>query len=276
MKTILLVGGDRRSLYLRAYFERRGFSTYGFALQKGEPPALGAELLQKPYAAVLLPLPVTRDGQTVCTPLWDGALPLAELCRRLPKGARVLGGQVPKAFSEQLLAGGCTVLDYCTEAVVRENADLTARGVLRVLQENGCAPKGARVVVTGFGRVAKATLKALLAAGAAPLVAARRQEALREAEAQGAEAVLLSDFLKAPGRFDALVNTVPARLFSERVLRRCPPDALYLEAASAPYGLDLAAAKRLGRRAVLAASLPGRYFPQAAAEILGAAAESLL
>lgn len=276
MKTILLIGGDKRSLYLRAYFERRGFFTYGFAQKKGEPLALGRTLLQKPYTAVLLPLPVTRDGETVCTPLWDGALPLAELCRLLPKGARVLGGQVPRAFSEQLLAGGRTVFDYYTETVVQKNADLTARGVLQVLRENGCAPNGARVVVTGFGRVARATAKALLAKGAAPLVAARRQAALQEARTLGADAVLLADFLTAPGSFDALVNTIPAPLFSESVLQRCPPDALYLETASAPYGLDLAAAKRLGRRAVLASSLPGRYFPQAAAEILGAAAESLL
>ena len=48
MKTILLIGGDKRSLYLRAYLERRDFFTYGFAQKKGEPLALGRTLLAEP------------------------------------------------------------------------------------------------------------------------------------------------------------------------------------------------------------------------------------
>ncbi len=67
---------------------------------------------------------------------------------------------------------------------------------------------------------------------------------------------------------DIILNTVPARLFDEALLDRMRPDGLLIDLSSKPGGVDLEAAKRLGRRVVWALSLPGKVAPVTAAEIV--------
>lgn len=277
MARIILIGGDRRSLYLSDFLSRKGYLTYGFAQSPGEPLTLLWDALQQPYVAVILPLPATKDGVHVHTPLWDGALPFASLQGRLRPGAAVLGGQLPNSLSEQLLANGVPYTDYYDEQVIVRNADLTAKGVMRVLGEHTDRPPDTlRFVVTGFGRVAKATVRELQAHGGKVLVAARSTLALRAAAESGADTVPLCTFLEKPADFDVLVNTVPATLFDAAVLSKTPKDALLIDVASAPFGLDFEAAAACGLQAIKAQSLPGKYFPEAAAQILGEKIQSLL
>ena len=148
---------------------------------------------------------------------------------------------------------------------------------MRVLGEHTDRPPDTlRFVVTGFGRVAKATVRELQAHGGKVLVAARSTLALRAAAESGADTVPLCTFLEKPADFDVLVNTVPATLFDAAVLSKTPKDALLIDVASAPFGLDFEAAAACGLQAIKAQSLPGKYFPEAAAQILGEKIQSLL
>ncbi len=277
MARIILVGGDRRNRYLREYLSQKGFSTYGFAQNPGEPLSALWEALQMPYVAVILPLPATKDGVHVHTPLWDGTLPFASFRGKLRPGTKVLGGKLPKPLSEQFLADGIPYMDYYDEQVIVRNAELTALGVLRVLGEHrDLQPDALRFVVTGFGRVAKATVREIQARGGAVRVAARSPLAQSAAAECGAAPVPLSAFQEDPTGFDVLVNTVPAQLFGKAALAKMPADALLIDVASAPFGLDFDAAAALGLHAVKAQSLPGKYFPREAAQILGEKIQRLL
>lgn len=60
-------------------------------------------------------------------------------------------------------------------------------------------------------------------------------------------------------------STPPAHVIGETELRRLDADAIVIDVASAPYGVDFEAAKRIGRRAWLEPKLPGRYCPYSAA-----------
>ena len=66
-----------------------------------------------------------------------------------------------------------------------------------------------------------------------------------------------------------LFNTVPVRLIDEDVLRSLPQDIVLIDLASAPGGIDYDAANRLGRKTVVALSLPGKVAPITAGEIVG-------
>ena len=67
------------------------------------------------------------------------------------------------------------------------------------------------------------------------------------------------------GRFDLIFNTVPALIFDDDCFRKMKADCLLVDLASAPGGADLAAARRVGRRAIFAPGLPGKTAPRTAA-----------
>ena len=70
------------------------------------------------------------------------------------------------------------------------------------------------------------------------------------------------------GDFELIVNTVPAPVLPEPLLRELRPGTLLLELASAPGGFDPAAAEGLGLRVLRAPGLPGKTAPRTAAELL--------
>jgi dipicolinate synthase subunit A len=51
-------------------------------------------------------------------------------------------------------------------------------------------------------------------------------------------------------------------------LELCAPEAIYIELASAPYGIDFPAAKNLGVTVISAPGLPGKAAPRSAGEIM--------
>lgn len=277
MQTLVLIGGDARSRYLNTYFLQQGFSTYCFGIDSAIDRAELLGVLRSNIAAVVLPLPATRDGKTVNIPLTGDVLPFEELCAMLPCGTVVFGGMFPMQISEQFFKKGIRTVDYYDEEVVLQNAVLTAEGAMQVLQAQSDQPLSRlHIVIAGYGRVGRAIAKALKGQACTPTVAARRAVVRREALADGCTVVSVAELQENPAEFDILINTVPARLFSAETLQKTKPGVLLLEIASAPFGIDFKAAETLGRKAVNAQSLPGKTAPQAAAVILGEKIKSLL
>ena len=124
---------------------------------------------------------------------------------------------------------------------------------------------GARVLVLGFGRVGKLTAHRMGCLGARVTVAARDYGDLAWAAAYGWEGLRTEALSCELGAFDLIVNTVPALLLDEKRLRWVNPEAFLLDLASAPGGIDGAAAERLGLRVMQAPGLPGRTAPVTAA-----------
>ena len=56
-------------------------------------------------------------------------------------------------------------------------------------------------------------------------------------------------------------------MIREEVLKHVKKDAVMMELASPPYGIDMHAAEKLGLQVHLEGGLPGRYCPQDAAGI---------
>lgn len=277
MQTVVLIGGDDRSRYLNTYFHKQGFLTYCFGLDCAIDMDSLQAALRSNIAAVILPLPSTRDGKTVHIPLTGDILPFDTLCALLRTETVVFGGMLPKAITEQFFKRGIRTVDYYDEAVIRENAVLTAKGAMQVLLRHRNVPIGKlHIAVAGYGRVAKAVVEEFGKYGCAPTVAARREEARSAAREKGCKAISVAELQQDPSAYDVVLNTVPARLFSRETLKKTKPDVLLLELASAPFGFDFEAADALGREFVNAQSLPGKYAPKAAATIIGEKIKSLL
>jgi len=146
------------------------------------------------------------------------------------------------------------------------NAALTAQGARELLEKAVKLP--AKVLVLGFGRVGKLCAMEFQRSGAAVTVAARSSEALSWAEAMGFAALDITALSGQLAPFAAVVNTVPAPVLTESLLGELNRDTYLLELASAPGGIDAAAAKERGLRCCRAPGLPGTYAPERAALLL--------
>ena len=158
-------------------------------------------------------------------------------------------------------------------------ARLTAEGAIALLRpETGLS--GAHILLLGYGRIARLLARELQKPSALVTAAARSGEQRAWAEAEGIEALPLDALSGALDRFDVIIGTIPAPVLTEPLLALVRKDALLLELASAPGGIDAAAAHERGLRYIRAPGLPAKYAPERAAVILrdavyAAAAEPL-
>ena len=257
----VLMGGDGRSVALCRLLERAGHGAFPMALDSALP-------LQGPpdwqhCDGVILPLPAERGG-FLNAPLAPGKLSLAGVLEAVPPGTAVFAGMAGESLRSLCSERGLPLFDYyAREELQVKNALLTAEGALSLLlSADDRAICGRRVLISGFGRIARTLAPRLSALGCRVTVAARSPEQRSWAEAMGCAAVCLE---ATAGDWDYVVNTVPYVLFDREKLAAMGKPTL-LELASAPGGFDLAGAEELGLRLISAPGLPGKTAPESAAE----------
>lgn len=268
---ICIYGGDRRMLFAARRLRQAGLPVFAVGFEKAAlPEGVRSVSLTGPFHGVLLTgTPLTKDGETVFAPFAERPLPLQTLAERTD-GRTAVFTAAPGPHARLLQANGAALTNLLAdEALLSKNAALTAEALLGLLiTETPGALAGLRVAVLGYGRIGQALTKLLLAVGAAPTVFARRAESRLAAEASGADACPITALETKAPTFDALVNTVPARVVETGTLRALRRDCVLIEAASSPFGIDPAAAKEMGLRLISAGGLPGKYAPQAAGEAI--------
>ena len=265
---ILVCGGDSRQIYTARALEEQGFCVQTVLLRREKEPDIKKQI--RSCDALVLPLPVSRDGKTVNAPFAEEKLPLDSVSALTGSGQIILGGMLPFALCERLYEKGAAFFDYYKdEQLISANAVPTAEGVLGILI--GQTPKTvctSRYLITGFGRCGKACAGLLLKNGAKITVAARSDDARRQAEAMGCRTMHTDALYRIGQEYDAVVNTVPYRILTEPILRRLGRDTLLVEISSAPFGIDFEAAQALELPVVKASSLPGKVSPQTAGIII--------
>lgn len=270
IRSFLFAGGDERQLYAADKLKKMGYDTAAAGFEKyGGAVPYKAESAENAYLydAVVLPLPLTRDGENINAPFSENKISIKSLAEFIGKGKSVFGGKmsddIKKLFSENKIYD-C----YSREDFQLLNAVPTAEGIAEiVLRELPVTVDGAAVVVFGFGRTGKAIGELFKAMGADVIIGARRASVLAEAEKRGFKTVNISDDFDIPEKIRMAVNTVPAKILSEKHLKQLK-GCLYAEAASAPYGTDLEKARAAGVNVILASGLPGKIAPESAGEII--------
>ncbi|MEG2120221.1 MAG: NAD(P)-dependent oxidoreductase, partial [Pseudoflavonifractor sp.] len=211
-------------------------------------------------------LPVEGEGSLLNAPLAAGRHPLAEICAALRPGQVLCAGRVTAGAETIAAERGLVLHDYfAREELAVANAVPTAEGAIQIaLEELPITLHGARVLVIGYGRVGKLTAHRLAGLGARVSVAARKYADLAWAEAMGYGVEQTGQLLGWLCGYDLVVNTVPARVLSERELHDLKPGCLVIDLASKPGGVDFDGAARLGVKVIWALSLPGKVAPETA------------
>lgn len=265
-QTFSILGGDMRQVYLARLLKEDGRDVATWGLEQGGAPG-GVSLDQALRGDVLLlPLPVCR-GERLNLPLTDTELEVVRLWPRLRFDQLLLGGMIGDLGSQLMADYGLTVLDYFDrEETQVANAVPTAEGALQLAMEaTDCTLHGSRCLVIGYGRIGRLLAERLLALGAEVTVSARKYGDLAWIQAWGFQGLRTGALTGRLERFDLIFNTAPALILNGARLRETREDCVIIDLASAPGGVDLEEARRLGRRVIQAPGLPGKVAPRTAA-----------
>ena len=169
------------------------------------------------------------------------------------------------------------VFDYTkSEVFAQKNAFLTAEGAVSLaIEKSSFSLIDSSVLITGYGRIAKALHFYLTPFTKRITVAARSEAARITAQCFGAAAISIDD-IREKAEYNYIFNTVPHPIFGNAELSQISRNALLIDLASFPGGVDKGYAKVKGINLITARGLPSVYSPEAAGKAVGETVYNML
>ena len=282
---LALLGGDLRQLSAARVLAQQGFCVSLWGIDAGfEAEKEAFEICENwgeaisGCSALILPLPVSGDGVRINCPLLHSpeSVKLAKIVDLLPGNTPIFGGRFNPAIKKMIEEKGFRVIDYYErEEFQIKNAVPTAEGAIAfAMSQLPITIAGANIAVVGYGRIGKVLAQKLKCLDANVAVAARKNADLALIESAGMSSLPIrirdgkNSLEKLSEGYDVIFNTVPAWVIDESVVAKFSRDAVIIDLASAPGGIDLCAAKEHGLTIHSVQSLPGKYSPKTAGEIV--------
>lgn len=271
---IYVVGGDLRQIKLAELLAGEGYNVSAVVLS--EEPFNVRNL--RDADVIVLPIPVSCDNVYINAPLSKQRIAVSEVFDALSPDCFVLGACISQEIEKMLIDRKLRYADYYKrEELIIKNAIPTAEGAIEIaLSEMPITLFKSRALVAGYGRVGKVMAEKLRAMGAEVTVSARKYSDFAWIEEAGMKAIHTGDLVLCADKFDLIVNTIPAVVLTEDVLKRVRKEALIIDLASKPGGVDFNTAKKLGKNVIWALSLPGKCAPVTSGEIIKEAVLNIL
>ena len=272
--SIGFIGGDLRQLTLLECFKKAGYDVKIYGYNGAEEVV---ESVDEIYDSEILILPMpTCNGQNIFAPMFDKNIHINDIDYTKFKKIFYAGGN--EILNKMLISSGALCIDYLkNEELILKNAISTAEGALDIaISETATTIFKSNVLITGFGKVAKATAKVFSGLGANVYISARKKEAVCEAECVGYTGVDIKEMHQIKKDMDIIINTVPALVLHREFLKGLKEDALIIDLASKPGGVDFDAARELNVRVIWALSLPGKVAPISSGEFIYDTISSIL
>ena len=273
-KRVSVIGGDLRQLTLAKMLAKDGYDVtiYGFRNYSDSSLINATDDINLALSSdiIILPVPVSFDGININTPYQDEKLPCDTLIDTLNPLSLVFGGRISEKVSQKLGERGIKHRDYMTrDELAIKNAIPTAEGAIEIaISETPITVHNSKCLVLGYGKIGKILAKSLYSLGAKTYVVARKYADLALIEGHGYEPLSMSEAKARLDEFDIIFNTIPALVLDGNSLIKVRDDALIIDLASKPGGVDFDLAKELGKKVIWALSLPGRVAPVTAGIII--------
>ncbi len=270
-----VIGGDLRQVYMAEDLVSRGFSVLLYGLENLSTTA-GIEHAKSLAQAIdsskviLTPIPFTKNGIHILSLDSKPDLTPEILCSHLKKGHKLYGGCFTDSIKEFCEFNQIYYNDFMEEeAVTLFNTIATAEGTIaEAILNSGGNLHGSNCLILGYGRCAKTLGEKLKGLCEHIDIAARSPLALSQAKTSSFGAIALSAISDYISQYDYIFNTIPSMVLDRELLEQTKNEVVIIDIASAPGGVDFAAAKELTRNARLSLGLPGKYAPKASAAYL--------
>lgn len=260
-QSILFIGGDERQIFCAKHLFRCGYevSIIGFEEYAHIPSELmvfnNLKIAIILADVIVLPTPFSIN-ECIYAPYSAQQIKREDVLKFLESDKIVFGGKYDINFSESLKKKHIQHFDFLEqEEIVQKNAYLTAEGTVEKMM--GYTPESLfekKVLIVGFGRIAKHLIRLLQAFKVSVTVAARKKSDLTLAKLIGCKAKSIQQCQDLSG-FDYIINTAPAVVFHSAALEQCK--GIFLDLAGAAYHTQ---------NYTKLSAIPGKYAPKSAGE----------
>ena len=270
-KKIAIIGGDKRMVILAKMLAKENrVITYGQELAGHEKEIIKAPNLKtatEEAETIIGPIPFSKDGENVFTEYSKNKIKISELIKNC-KEKILIAGAVSKEVSELAKKYNVKIIDLMqNESLTILNTIATAEGTIEIaIRQTQKTIHGSKVLILGFGRVAKIVAQKFAGLSANVTCAARKQEAFAWIEAYGYKCININELGENLKEYDIIINTPPTLILNRERLMHLKQDCLVIDLASRPGGVDREAVKELGINFEWALALPGKVAPVIAAE----------
>jgi dipicolinate synthase subunit A len=270
----LIIGGDDRLVELANIFSEKGYKVFTHGMERAAN-CLAENIgnLEEAVAkceVIIGPIPFSKEANMLNSSYSEKPIMLEDFFSKITGDKRLFFGALNRNSRELAAKYNIKYFDYHQdESYQILNVIPTVEGaVALMISETKITVYGSKVLVLGYGRIGKLLSDYCKALGAKVYVEARKDEDLTWIKAKGMTPVHLQDLKEYLGDVDVIINTVPAILLDEEMLALVRKDALIIDLASLPGGVDHKAAKEKGLRSIHALGVPGKIAARSAGEYI--------
>lgn len=269
-----VLGGDLRSLKLAQmlYEDTNRVYIYGLDGLEETNEIIGIEKVNSikdginKCDIIVAPIPFSKDGVEVFAPFAQEKILIKDFIIS-GKEKIFIAGAIEENIKKDLDYKYKKVFDLIKrEELTILNTIATAEGTIEVaINSSDEILQGAKVLILGFGRVAKIVANKFSMLSTAVTCAARKKTDLAWIKAYGYNAIDINDIVYELKNFDIIINTVPQKILGINELKHVNKDVLLIDLASYPGGIDGDVAKNMGVKYFWAQALPGKVAPKTSA-----------
>ena len=273
----LVLGGDLRNVKLAGMLADDGNKVYSFGQERSDEvlddgrieKCTSLKTAMEKAQVIIGPVPFSSNEDFINAPFAHDKIMIDDLMKT-NKGKIFISGSIKDDLKKKLDEKYMEVIDIMKrDDLAILNTIATAEGTIEVAIKNtDKILQGSRVLILGFGRVGKIVANKFSKMSALVTCAARKVSDLAWIKAYGYNSLNINDMLYDLKEFDIIINTVPQTILRERELKHIDAEALLIDLASSPGGIDGKIAKSMGLNFIWALALPGRIAPSSSAKFI--------
>lgn len=236
---------DKRNVYLKQFLEKKGKVVYSFDEIKKHHTFK--------YGDAFIFSPAKKFDETSIS--------------ALPSGIKLYCGALPEKLQKILNQKKIQYVNLLeNETFAIKNAQLTAEGVLSLIIENSeKSLNDNKILILGAGRVAKSLANLFKMLNLKYAIASYNKNKFPENNYFAQKNYLGKTFVRDLPRFDVIVNSIPAKIFDDKMLLKINKDTIFIETASTPC---LDEQKTQHFKYIKAPGLPQKYCASTAGKLM--------
>lgn len=272
-----IVGGDLRIVHLAKMLANDGKMVYLYGLEKTKEKinllnvnyCNTVEEVIKNAEVIISSIPFSKDGINIYAPFSNEAIKIEKLANCL-ENKTLFAGSISDNFYKLVKNKKLETIDLMEqEDLTVLNTIATAEGAISDLITNTeTILHGSKVLILGFGRVAKVLAKKLVGLNVNVTCAARKDKDFAWIKALGYNLTNINTLSENLNQYDIIINTVPHLILNEEKLAYVKKDCLLMDLASKPGGIDQEICERRELKFIWSLAIPGKVAPVTSAEFI--------
>ena len=272
-----IIGGDLRLVELAKILVDEGNTVYTYGLEKCEEIQSNKQIIicnnivqaVENSEKIISSIPFSNDSITINTQFSDSKIEIQNLANKI-KGKTLIAGSIKEDILNYLESMNIKVIDLMKdEKLAILNTIATAEGTIKIIIENTKRNiQNSKILILGYGRVGKTLSSKLKALLANITCASNNKEELAWIQLNGYTYLDLEHVKNKIGNFDIIINTIPHEVLKKEELQNVKKDALLIDLASSPGGIDKKETQKQELNLIIALGLPGKTSPYSTAEYI--------